>query len=98
MAMTGDHLVEIQGFKFHPDKLRVRAGDRITWSNRDIAPHTATAKDESWDTGEIRKDQARSLRVTPDMSGDLLLPVPSSDDGQSLGRSSTTESHAGRLP
>ncbi len=69
MAVTGDHLVEIQGFKFHPDKLRVRAGDRITWSNRDIAPHTATAKDESWDTGEITKGQTRSLSVTPDMSG-----------------------------
>lgn len=68
-ANTGDHLVEIRGFKFSPDKLRVRAGDRITWSNRDIAPHTATANDESWDTGEIKKGETKSMRVTSGMSG-----------------------------
>lgn len=68
-ANTGDHLVVIQDFKFNPDKLRVRAGDRITWNNRDIAPHTATASDERWDTGEIKMGQTQSIRATPDMSG-----------------------------
>lgn len=68
MAKSEDHLVEIEDLKFAPSRLSVRAGDLITWINRDIAPHTATANDKSWDTGEIRRGQTKSLRVTPDMS------------------------------
>jgi plastocyanin len=49
------HTVEITGFKFVPATLSVRPGDKIRWINRDIAPHTATAVDESWDTGTLEK-------------------------------------------
>ncbi len=48
-----EHTVEIRDFAFVPATLRVRPGDRITWINRDIAPHTVTAADESWDSGEM---------------------------------------------
>ena len=48
-----EHVVEIRDFVFVPAVLRVRPGDRITWINRDIAPHTVTAADESWDSGEM---------------------------------------------
>lgn len=63
-----DHLVEIDGFAFQPAGLDVRPGDTVTWVNRDIAPHTATADDGSWDTGTIRTDQRVSLPVTRDMA------------------------------
>ncbi len=53
---------------FVPDRLRVRVGDRISWTNRDIAPHTATALDRSWDTGRIDKDETKSIVVTADLS------------------------------
>ncbi|MFD2204164.1 plastocyanin/azurin family copper-binding protein [Kiloniella antarctica] len=62
------HRVEITGFNFVPDKLSVRSGDTITWINHDIAPHTATADDGSWDTGEVGKGEERSLLVTTNMS------------------------------
>lgn len=52
------HTVQITGFKFLPATLSVRSGDKILWVNRDIAPHTATAVDESWDTGALEKDQS----------------------------------------
>ncbi len=58
-----EHLVEIEGFAFLPDRLRVAPGDRVTWVNKDIAPHTATAVDGSWDTGTIRAGEAASLVV-----------------------------------
>lgn len=48
-----EHTVEIRDLAFVPATLRVRPGDRITWINRDIAPHTVTAADESWDSGEM---------------------------------------------
>lgn len=68
-AATGvtNHHIEISNFDYQPSSLRVRPGDTITWINRDIAPHTATAADDSWDTGAIRTDEAVSLEVTPDM-------------------------------
>ena len=63
-----DHLVEITGFEFQPARLQVRPGDTITWVNRDIAPHTATADDGSWDTGAIRTDESATVPVTPEMT------------------------------
>lgn len=57
-AATPDHHhVNIEKFKFEPQVLRVRAGDTIEWHNHDIAPHTATSRDGSWDTGTLAKDE-----------------------------------------
>jgi len=47
------HRIEIRGFKFVPDKLSVRKGDKIVWKNVDAVPHTATAGDKQWDSGLI---------------------------------------------
>ena len=52
------HTVEIKQFKFVPDTLSVRVGDKIKWVNKDIVPHTATAADETWDTGALAKDES----------------------------------------
>lgn len=74
-AAAGDsrtHLVEIRDFVFAPDSLEVRPGDRITWINRDIVPHTATADDESWDSGELGMDEAWQLTVEPGMKADYF--------------------------
>ena len=66
-AAGKEHVVEIQDFEFVPDNLIVRAGDTITWVNQDLAPHTATAVDGSWDTGELTKGQSATLQVSKDM-------------------------------
>lgn len=67
-----DHFVEITGFKFKPATLAVRAGDTVTWVNRDIAPHTATAADGSWDTGKLARGEQKSLQIKPDMAADYV--------------------------
>ncbi len=64
------HNIKISRFKFVPDNLNVRVGDTITWVNEDIAPHTATANDDSWTTDELGKAQSQTLEITADMSGD----------------------------
>ena len=46
-------VVEIRGFKFVPETPAAKPGDVIVWVNRDIVPHTATAKDGNWDSGLI---------------------------------------------
>jgi len=62
------HKVEIGDFRYVPGNPEVRPGDIITWINRDIVPHTATARDGSWGTGTIKAGETGSLLVTADMS------------------------------
>lgn len=56
-----DHLVEISGAAFLPAKLLIKVGDSVTWINKDIVPHTATAVDGSWDTGFIGSGEERRV-------------------------------------
>jgi plastocyanin len=53
LARAESQSVEIQGFSFKPARLTVEAGDKVTFINHDIAPHTATAGDKSWDTESL---------------------------------------------
>ena len=45
--------VEIKGFKFHPDSIRLAAGDTVVWSNGDDEPHTITMDTSTFDSGDI---------------------------------------------
>lgn len=65
-AGPAQHMVEIHKFKFSPASLNAKPGDTITWINKDIVPHTATASDESWDTGKIEKGERKRIVVGAD--------------------------------
>ena len=52
--------VNIKNFAFTPATVSVHVGDTITWSNNDIAPHTATASDGSFNTGTINQGKSAS--------------------------------------
>ena len=54
--------VEIVDFKYQPEALTVKAGTKVTWLNRDAAPHTATVKD-GFDTGTLRKGERKTLTL-----------------------------------
>ena len=58
---------EIIEFVFTPVHMQVSVGDTATWTNQDEAPHTATADDGSFDTGNL--DQGQSGEVTFDEAG-----------------------------
>ncbi len=49
----GEHVVEIRDLAFLPGVIRVGAGDTVYWRNEDLVPHTVTASDSSWDSGEL---------------------------------------------
>ncbi|WP_282605755.1 cupredoxin family copper-binding protein [Pelagibius sp. Alg239-R121] len=66
------HVVEIKDFIFSPKQLSVTPGDRITWINRDIVPHTATASDKSWDSGTLKTDEEWQTTVEAGMYGDYF--------------------------
>ena len=61
------HDIVIKSFNFEPQHLLVNVGDTIRWTNEDLAPHTATAIDASWDTGEIVRGDTRSIVVVEGM-------------------------------
>ncbi len=62
------HHIDIKDLEFSPAELLVRPGDRIIWTNQDIAPHTITAIDKSWDSQKIARNKEWYIDVTADMS------------------------------
>lgn len=63
-APSGDAVraakVEIADFAYDPDPVEVEAGGKVTWINRDAEPHTATAEDDSFDTGTLDEGKLKS--------------------------------------
>ncbi|MFL6699723.1 MAG: cupredoxin family copper-binding protein [Vitreoscilla sp.] len=45
--------VVIDNMQFTPASLQVRRGERIVWTNKDLVPHTVTARDGSFDSHAI---------------------------------------------
>jgi len=56
--------VAIENMQFTPATLQVRRGERIVWSNRDLVPHTVTARDGSFDSHAIAPGATWSFVAT----------------------------------
>jgi len=52
-AGPATHTVTMEAVGFQPATITVNAGDTVVWVNKDPFPHTATAQDKSFDSGEI---------------------------------------------
>ncbi len=57
----GKNQIQIQNFKFSPDTLTVKVGDGVTWTNNDSIDHSATADDNSFDTGLIATGKSGNI-------------------------------------
>lgn len=91
-APSGDAVrsakVEIVEFTYQPDPVTIEEGGKVTWINRDSAPHTATADDDSFDTETLEEGKLKSetfknagsypyfCEIHPDMRGTVEV-VPS---------------------
>jgi len=53
--------VAIRGFAFDPPDLEIAVGDVVVWRNEDVVPHTATAVDGSWDTGQLSNGEEAEI-------------------------------------
>jgi plastocyanin len=47
------HTVVIEAMQFSPATLTVKVGDKVTWINRDLFPHTVTADQHRFDSHAI---------------------------------------------
>lgn len=61
------YMVSMVSMTFQPADLTVDRGDTIVWKNDDFLPHTATARDSSWDSKSV--DAGASWRYVADKSG-----------------------------
>jgi plastocyanin len=55
------YAVTMRNFGFAPAVVTVAVGDTIVWTNSDFVPHTATARDSTWDSKSIAADSAWRL-------------------------------------
>jgi plastocyanin len=53
--------VEISGFRYSPGNLQVPVGATVTWTNRDSAYHDAVARDRSWGTQLLARNESESV-------------------------------------
>ncbi len=58
---TAGTSVEIKDYAFTPPTLTVPTGTTVTWTNNDAVPHTATAQDGSFDSGNLNPGQSYSF-------------------------------------
>ena len=85
MAHAADIKADIQGMSFSPATITVSVGDTITFTNRDGAPHTATAADGSFTTATLRKGKSETVafdsagtfaffcKIHPGMKGTIVV-------------------------
>ena len=57
----GAREVNIVGFLYDPDPVRVAVGTTVAWSNSDRAAHTVTADDRSWGSASMAKGDVFTL-------------------------------------
>lgn len=83
-AAPRTHVIEISGMAFGPAPSGIHAGDTILWRNKDLVPHTATARDGAFDVslapgaeGSVMVGKAGSVayfcRFHPMMTGTLTI-------------------------
>jgi len=69
-SASGQGEVRITGFDYEPSVLDVTPGTVVKWTNEDGAPHTATAEDDTFDTGRLDKGE----------SGEIAFDTPGTYD------------------
>ncbi|MGH2709050.1 MAG: cupredoxin domain-containing protein, partial [Actinomycetota bacterium] len=60
-ALAEEKVVETRDNVFAPPEVTVRVGDSVSFKNTGQLPHTATADDGSWDTGNLDAGESKSI-------------------------------------
>ena len=84
VAQAATVAIAITNYTFAPGKITVHPGDKVTWTNQDSIPHTATSLDgKSFDSGTIDPNASWSFTfskpgdykyrcaIHPDMQGEV---------------------------
>ena len=63
-AAAKTHTVTIDGTRFDPETITVKAGDTVVWVNKDPFPHTATSQAGGFDSKEIPAGKSWQFKPT----------------------------------
>jgi plastocyanin len=66
-AASPTSIVHVKNFAFVPDKVTINAGQTVRFVQDDETPHTVTAADKSFDSGNL--DKGKSWTHTFDKAG-----------------------------
>jgi plastocyanin len=76
-------VITMESLAYSPETLTIRPGTEVVFNNRDVAPHTVTADDGSFDTGLIQPGSAFRAEVSsgftyfcavhPAMTGEIRM-------------------------
>jgi len=92
-ARAQDSSVDIVDFAFNPSSITVEAGSTVTWTNSGNAPHTVTADDGAFDSGELANGETFSFTfdepgtysyhcdIHPDMVAEVIVTEAAADTG-----------------
>jgi len=81
--------VNIQGFAFAPQNVKIGLGTTVRWTNNDSAPHTSTSDGAVWDSGNLNNGESFSYtfnalgdfpyhcEIHPGMLGNVKVVDPS---------------------
>jgi plastocyanin len=58
---SGHVAIAISNYAFSPARVTVKAGTHITWTNHDKTAHTATANNNSFDTGTLAPKTSKTV-------------------------------------
>ena len=58
---TNEIQITIENFVFVPSEITIAAGTKVTWINKDEAPHTATSVDKKFNSGGMDTDDKFSF-------------------------------------
>ena len=47
------HTITIEMMQFSPKTIEVNVGDKVIWKNKDLVPHTVTADNKAFNSGNI---------------------------------------------
>jgi len=78
--------IEIKDMQFSPSELTIKKGDKVTWTNKDSAPHTVTSDSGSeLDSASLSTDETYSnifnaaetyayhCKIHPSMKGKIIV-------------------------
>jgi plastocyanin len=85
LARAGSaHVVVIDAMEFTPRTLEVRAGDRITWNNRDPFPHTVASTAAGFASPEIGSGKSWTMVVRSKGDADYVCTLHPTMKGRLL--------------
>jgi plastocyanin len=97
-SSNGNHDVSItDGMAFSPENLTINVGDTVVWTNNDDSPHTVTADDDQFNSGNMGEGATWSYTFTvagtydyycsyhSSMTGTVTVVEGNVDDGEGNG-------------